>query len=105
MKSLLLMEEEKDALGPQESVPLPALAGTWLRRNVRFVLLFVAGLLIGFAAKTAASSAITIGFQDYAVRPADDRTYDLDALQKELAEKGEPSVASPRAAGGGACGQ
>jgi hypothetical protein len=63
------------------------------------ILLFVA-IVLGAALKTVASGMLTIGYQDYQLKPSE-TIIDIGALQKEMIEKGgsmsvdgEPSRAS-----------
>ncbi|PIP26850.1 MAG: hypothetical protein COS71_01120 [Candidatus Moranbacteria bacterium CG06_land_8_20_14_3_00_40_12] len=52
------------------------------------VLMLVLGILIGLAAKTEAGKRITIGSEDYKIKPPAG-AYNLNKLEKELAQSRE----------------
>ncbi len=65
----------------------------WYRRYPRRVTLllwaalFVLGLCLGLILKSAAHSAVTIGYEDYRLKPAA-QLYDLNALRQEALQDG-----------------
>jgi len=81
--------------------------------KVELVLFLVLGFLLGIVIKTEAGKRVTMGFDDYKIA-ALHQDYDLNKIQKELAEKAEKEAAeaaengeAPVPAGGvagGACG-
>lgn len=77
---------------------------------VELALFLILGILIGIAAKTEAGKRITIGFNDYQLINSRNR-YDINELQKNLAEKKSAPAESPSENGdqdnlqGGTCGQ
>lgn len=74
-----------------------------LSSRERLALLFMAGIVIGFGAKTAAMDSLTIGYRDYTARTAG--AYDLIELQKKVAESGSGSVFSGGMTAGATCSQ
>ncbi len=65
------------------------------------VILFVLGAVLGAGLKVAASQRITMGYQDYTV--VSTQAYDLNAMTREVAQKGGSAQAAP-SLGGGSCG-
>ncbi len=74
-----------------------------LSSRERLALLFMAGIVIGFGAKTLAMDSLTIGYRDYTARNAG--AYDLIELQKKVAENGSGSAFSGGMTAGAACSQ
>lgn len=75
--------------------------------RMRIALLLLVGFAIGAAVKTEAAGRLTIGFQDYTV-PVDGARYDLNDMERQVAEKQATQGDSAQAAGlpgGAACGQ
>ncbi|NTW45703.1 MAG: hypothetical protein HGB18_01450 [Candidatus Moranbacteria bacterium] len=58
----------------------------------RLIVLFVIGLAIGFGVKTIAGGIVTIGYQDYTLRPGAG-AYDLNELQRRVSQKNAESAA------------
>lgn len=74
-------------------------------QRLRVAFIFTLGMLIGFAVKTEASRKVTMGYNDYALAEQSSGLYDLNAIQKQVAESGSSvGLASPQSAGG-SCGQ
>ncbi len=71
--------------------------GEYMKRD--FIAIFVIAIMIGMAAKSIATSTVTIGFEDYKLAPKE-TLYDLNAMQKRLIERGGVSVSSDIASGG-----
>ena len=75
-----------------------------LSSRERMALLFAAGLIVGFAAKTVASEYLVIGYRDYTTKSS--TTYDLIELQRNVAENGGAGILSGSGvAPGGTCSQ
>lgn len=53
---------------------------------IEIALIFILGILIGIAVKTEAVKRITMGFNDYKIKIADDR-YSISRLEKDLIGK------------------
>lgn len=53
---------------------------------IEIALIFILGILIGIAVKTEAVKRITMGYNDYQIKIADDR-YSISQLEKDLIEK------------------
>lgn len=63
--------------------------------------LFIIAFFVGVGMKTAATQAITIGFDDYTLPPRE-TLLDLNAVQKEMIENGS-ALAGNNSVPGGAC--
>lgn len=63
---------------------------------VELVLLFILGILIGIAIKTEAYEKITIGFDDYRMRPAK-QDFNINNLQADVARKNAETAAAKKA--------
>ncbi len=53
---------------------------------IEIALIFILGILIGIAVKTEAVKRITMGYNDYKIKIADDR-YNISRLEKDLISK------------------
>lgn len=69
----------------------------------RMVAIFVIGIVLGFGAKTLATSSVTIGYRDYTAPK--EGAYDLIALQKKVSESGSTGAFTGGSQPSGACSQ
>lgn len=82
-------EIQKKETGKEESVAAPELKR---ERNgkidtyIEFFLIFILGILIGIAAKTESERRITIGFDDYKMKPVQ-QDFDINKIQFEVNKK------------------
>lgn len=68
-------------------------------RTRDLAVLFIIAFLIGVAGKSAATQAITIGFDDYTLPPRE-TLLDLNAVQKKMIENGSAFIESGGSEGG-----
>lgn len=54
----------------------------------RLLVLFAIGIVFGFGCKTVAGGFVTMGYQDYTLK-ASGRAYDLNELERRVAQKNE----------------